>query len=419
MAGWGGAGGGVEERPVRARPAACVEDLAGFSVGALGQGLRSSSPDLSPSLPEGGFDPLSQRLQTGEPGSPHGPGDPGGVRGRLGLHHAVQGSFLDVTHEREVLAAGAVRIIGLEPVTEPDAREMAVREQHSDPLPRRLTCEDHFNPGDVIGVMVWLPARQRVTGPRTITDRLDRHRVQRCPPAAADGPACLSPRGKRKDTRTAGIWRRPPLTEGSLDLGALPLDHCSAVLAGCHDRMVAGTSTGPECHPVGGILVRRGFGTASYRWRMTQTEASTGGGKPLCRRCGLPVEASAQDFDVFEQMHYVCFHYEFEHQGDPDVECSAGGCPSSGIRLPAKIVRTDGVDLVQAGNTVVPAILALEANGYAVSQEDNQFVARAGNVRLAAEDPVAVPGLVKLAETRRPWRASNSETDDVMSRFHL
>lgn len=31
-------------------------------------------------------------------------------------------------------------------------------------------------------------------------------------------------------------------------------------------------------------------------------------------------------------MHYVCFHYEFEH-GDADVddECLAGGCPSASL----------------------------------------------------------------------------------------
>ncbi len=31
-------------------------------------------------------------------------------------------------------------------------------------------------------------------------------------------------------------------------------------------------------------------------------------------------------------MHYVCFHYEFEH-GDVDVddECHAGGCPSASL----------------------------------------------------------------------------------------
>jgi hypothetical protein len=30
-------------------------------------------------------------------------------------------------------------------------------------------------------------------------------------------------------------------------------------------------------------------------------------------------------------MHYVCFHYEFEHHVDPDQECSAGGCPSGAL----------------------------------------------------------------------------------------
>jgi hypothetical protein len=40
----------------------------------------------------------------------------------------------------------------------------------------------------------------------------------------------------------------------------------------------------------------------------------------------------ADQFDVFEQMHYVCFHYEFEH-GDIDLdrECTAGGCPSASV----------------------------------------------------------------------------------------
>ena len=37
-------------------------------------------------------------------------------------------------------------------------------------------------------------------------------------------------------------------------------------------------------------------------------------------------------FDLFEQMHYVCFHYEFEHGGfDPDEECDDGGCPSTAL----------------------------------------------------------------------------------------
>jgi hypothetical protein len=41
------------------------------------------------------------------------------------------------------------------------------------------------------------------------------------------------------------------------------------------------------------------------------------------------VVVEADRFDVFEQMHWVCFHYEFEHDPyDPDEECGAGACPS-------------------------------------------------------------------------------------------
>lgn len=118
-------------------------------------------------------------------------------------------------------------------------------------------------------------------------------------------------------------------------------------------------------------------------------------------------------------MHYVCFHYEFEHSGDPDVEYRAGGCPASGPGLPPAWVRISGVDLAQAGNTVVPAILALEACGYVVTQQRPYFVVEAGDARFVADDPVALLGLVRLAEIRRPWRANDAELDDVTSRFDL
>jgi hypothetical protein len=48
-----------------------------------------------------------------------------------------------------------------------------------------------------------------------------------------------------------------------------------------------------------------------------------------CRHCGRPVVVSADQFEVFERMHYTCFHYLFEHDPyDPDEQCAAGGCPS-------------------------------------------------------------------------------------------
>ncbi|MGH8921105.1 MAG: DUF7660 family protein, partial [Actinomycetes bacterium] len=39
-------------------------------------------------------------------------------------------------------------------------------------------------------------------------------------------------------------------------------------------------------------------------------------------------------YETFERMHYVCFHYEFEHDltdmnADPDEDCGAPGCPSA------------------------------------------------------------------------------------------
>lgn len=140
---------------------------------------------------------------------------------------------------------------------------------------------------------------------------------------------------------------------------------------------------------------------------------------PVCRRCGLPVVAYAADFEVFEQMHYVCFHYAFEHQGDPDLVCAAGGCPAAGVRIPSLLVRTQGVQVAQAGNTVVPAILALRRLGFRVEQQAGSFVASTPSARFTAENPVALLGLVKLIELRGSWRASDEEIDQALSEFEL
>jgi hypothetical protein len=51
---------------------------------------------------------------------------------------------------------------------------------------------------------------------------------------------------------------------------------------------------------------------------------------PICVRCGLEVRVNRETYGILERMHYVCFHFEFEHMGfDPDEECDAPGCPSS------------------------------------------------------------------------------------------
>jgi hypothetical protein len=59
----------------------------------------------------------------------------------------------------------------------------------------------------------------------------------------------------------------------------------------------------------------------------------------------------------------------------------------------------------QAGNTVVPAILALEAKGMTVEVRESQIVARSELGPLSADDPVEVLGLVALVEVRgAAWR---------------
>ncbi len=51
-----------------------------------------------------------------------------------------------------------------------------------------------------------------------------------------------------------------------------------------------------------------------------------------CRRCGRPVRVYRDNYETFERMHWVCFHYEFEHglfrDQDPDDDCGQPGCPS-------------------------------------------------------------------------------------------
>ncbi len=66
----------------------------------------------------------------------------------------------------------------------------------------------------------------------------------------------------------------------------------------------------------------------------------------VCRRCQAPVEGEEmQHYDVFEQMHYACFHYEFEHdiggQGVAEADdCGLAGCPSAPPGQP--LPRTEG-----------------------------------------------------------------------------
>lgn len=50
--------------------------------------------------------------------------------------------------------------------------------------------------------------------------------------------------------------------------------------------------------------------------------------KKICKRCGQPVIINQDYYDVFEGMHWLCFHLSFEHGNyDPDEPCDDPSCP--------------------------------------------------------------------------------------------
>ncbi|MGN8244199.1 hypothetical protein ACTHAM_001099 [Cellulomonas soli] len=57
---------------------------------------------------------------------------------------------------------------------------------------------------------------------------------------------------------------------------------------------------------------------------------------PACRRCGRPVILNREHYETFEGMHYVCFHFEFEHRRpDVDEDCGLRGCPAGELPVHA------------------------------------------------------------------------------------
>jgi hypothetical protein len=40
------------------------------------------------------------------------------------------------------------------------------------------------------------------------------------------------------------------------------------------------------------------------------------------------VERNRSNYETFEKMHWLCFHLEFEHDGDPDIACADPSCPA-------------------------------------------------------------------------------------------
>ena len=62
-------------------------------------------------------------------------------------------------------------------------------------------------------------------------------------------------------------------------------------------------------------------------------EAGAIGTEPKCVRCGRVISRNAERAEVFEGMHWSCFHFEFEHgnsgdSDDPDIACGDPECPA-------------------------------------------------------------------------------------------
>jgi len=64
----------------------------------------------------------------------------------------------------------------------------------------------------------------------------------------------------------------------------------------------------------------------------------------LCVHCGRPVEVNQKYYEVFERMHWLCFHLVFEHPGDPDRACDDPSCPWAQIAIFKEKLRRLGVD---------------------------------------------------------------------------
>ena len=76
------------------------------------------------------------------------------------------------------------------------------------------------------------------------------------------------------------------------------------------------------------------------------------------------------------------------------------------------------------GNTVVPALLALEQLGFEVTVQNSSVgqttIAVRGKEAYFADDPVAVLGLIKLIELRTwQWGATDSELEKTMHKYRL
>ena len=64
-----------------------------------------------------------------------------------------------------------------------------------------------------------------------------------------------------------------------------------------------------------------------------------------CRKCGKAINKFKRDSEtLFEGMHWLCFHFEYEHEGEPDSACADFSCPNLKIEIFGKTLEAMGVD---------------------------------------------------------------------------
>lgn len=74
--------------------------------------------------------------------------------------------------------------------------------------------------------------------------------------------------------------------------------------------------------------------------------------------------------------------------------------------------------LADAANTMTPAYLAILAKGYSVKSSGEYMIAERDGSSFVADGPVALLGLIALAEIRgESWQATDDEIDEFMALF--
>ena len=74
--------------------------------------------------------------------------------------------------------------------------------------------------------------------------------------------------------------------------------------------------------------------------------------------------------------------------------------------------------LSDAANLMAPAYQVILAKGYSVRAEQDLMVAVKGDDRFVAENPVALLGVIALAEARAEhWQATDAEIAEFMALF--